>query len=80
MKKAIKRVLNLSFATYLGYCYYEYMTKSEKLKIYYPHKKLLEMIEINPTLSSKEYNTSFFFPTGHVQTILLLLMNRLILR
>ncbi len=75
MEKSIKSIKLISFF-YLSYCSYQYIFKAAPLEIKYDHKKLKEILNLNPSLSQKVYYPSFFFPSGHMQTILLLIMNR----
>lgn len=73
----LEKVGKLAFYSFLGYCAIQYYKKAAPLKIDYHHEKLKHIIKLNPSLSQKVYYPSFFFPSGHVQTILLLFMNRI---
>jgi hypothetical protein len=73
----IKKIAKFSLFSYLTYCAYQYFNKAGPIKIYYDHDKLNDIIKLNPSLSQKIYYPSFFFPSGHAQTILLLVQNRL---
>jgi predicted alpha/beta-fold hydrolase len=75
VKKPRKFIKLFSFL-YLSYCTYEYFFKAAPLEIKYNHKKLKDVLSLNPSLSQKVYYPSYFFPSGHMQTILLLMMNR----
>jgi predicted alpha/beta-fold hydrolase len=71
------KLFKITAALYLGYCSYQYYNKTAPLKIFYNHEKLNEIILLNPSLSKKIYFPSFFFSSGHIQTILLFIVNNL---
>jgi predicted alpha/beta-fold hydrolase len=71
----IKKFFKFTCFTFLTYCSYEYYNKSDKMKIIYNHDKLKSIIELNPSFSKKIYYPSFFFPSGHFQSIMLVYMN-----
>lgn len=75
--KKILRIIKYTYLGYLSVCVHDFYKKSSKLQIKYHHSKLSDLIELNPSLSSKTYYPSFFFPTGHLQTIILNIMNTL---
>ena len=72
-----KKVVKVCCFSYLSYCTYQYFEKAGPLKIEYNHQKLKEIIKLNPSLSQKVYYPSFFFSSGHIQTIIVMLMNKL---
>jgi predicted alpha/beta-fold hydrolase len=62
---------------YLTWCSFSYFRKASALNITYNHKKLNHILDMNPSLGHKIYYPSFFFSSGHIQTILLTIMNSL---
>jgi predicted alpha/beta-fold hydrolase len=61
--------------SYLTYCTLNYFHKGGKLDIQYNHNKLKEVINTNQSLSHTTYYPSFFFPSGNMQTMILVVMN-----
>lgn len=73
----MKKILKWGSICFLTYCSYEYYNKADKLNIIYNHEKLRSILELNPSLSKKIYYPSFFIPSGHLQSMVLLYMNKI---
>jgi len=73
----LRKVLSFSFLGLLTYCSYQYYQKSDKIQTIYYHEKLRGIIDLNPSFSNKIYYPSFFIPSGHLQSMILLYMNKI---
>jgi len=76
-KSVLNKMLRFGCLGFLAYCSYEYYNKADKMQINYNHEKLRNIIELNPSFSKKIYYPSFFIPSGHLQSMVLLYMNKL---